>query len=129
MFVTLGSMVSADETSRDRGGLVDVQAEALEVVLNAGRWQLTETRWHAVEQALTAMDLAVEAGDLEALEAACADLVMIGPTRIIRIGADLTEPPPPVRDRLNRLVHSLRATTTSAGEEPKPQAQSPQSQA
>jgi hypothetical protein len=60
---------------------------------------------------LIAMDAALAAGDLQALEAASADLGLAGPLRITRIGATPVVPPvPPVRDLLNRLVFSLGGT-------------------
>ena len=109
-------MASADETSRDGSDLADVSAETLAVVLHALRWQLTEARWQAVEQSLAPLNEAVEAADPKALAAALYDLESVGPSRILRIRTDVTGPPPPVRDRLNILVHSLR--TISAADRP-----------
>jgi hypothetical protein len=113
MSFTLRSMISPGEPPRgwDIGGVVDVRAEALDVVSDALLWRMTEARWQAIEQVLVAMDAALTAGDLDALALATADLELAGPLRITRIGATPVVPPaPPVRDRLNRLVHSLGGT-------------------
>ena len=96
----------------------DVRTEALDVVSDALQWQLADARWQAIEQMLAAMAAALEVDDLEALAAATADLELAGPLRITRIGATpIVPPPPPIRDRLNRLVHSLGGTVVSGREE------------
>jgi hypothetical protein len=96
-----------------------VRDEALDVIKDALRWQLAEARWQAIEQILGAMDAALESGDPQAVSAATVELEMAGPLRITRIGGTpVVSPPPPVRDRLNRLVFSLGGTTP----EPRPQA-------
>jgi hypothetical protein len=92
----------------ESGDVIDMRAEALDVVSDALEWRLAEARWEAVEQVLVVMDAALEAGDPDALAAATADLELAGPLRITRIGATPVVPPaPPIRDRLDRLVHSL----------------------
>jgi hypothetical protein len=92
----------------DVGDVADPRAEALDVVSDALRWLLTETRWPAVEQLVVAMETAVETADRNALEEATAELELAGPLRMTRIGAvPLVPPPPRVLDRLNRLVYSL----------------------
>lgn len=96
---------------RDSGDVFDVRAEALGVISDALRWRLADARWQVVEQVVAAMAGALAAGDLKALTAATADLELAGPVRITRIGAmPIVPPPPPVRDRLNQLVHSLGGT-------------------
>jgi hypothetical protein len=113
MFVTLSSMVSPDESpaSTNSGNDFDARAEALDVVSDALQWRLTEARWLAIEPVLLAMDAALAAGDLQALEVATADLGLAGPLRITRIGATpVVSPVPPIRDLLNRLVYSLGGT-------------------
>jgi hypothetical protein len=103
-------MVSPDESPAGTrsGNDFDARAEALDVVSDALQWRLTEARWQAIEPVLLAMNAALAAGDLHALEAAAADLGLAGPLRITRIGATPVVPPaPPIRDLLNRLVYSL----------------------
>jgi hypothetical protein len=78
------------------------------VIEDALRWQLPEARWRGIEQALGAIDAALVADDPEALVAATVRLELAGPMRITRIGgAPVVPPPPPLRDRLNRLVFAL----------------------
>jgi hypothetical protein len=103
-------VVTEGDASHDHsgGGQADgVRAEALQVVLDALVWQLAPARWQAVDQALAAMEAAVAANDQAALAEATADLEVAGPLRLNRIGDTSDDPPPDVRDRLNRLVYSL----------------------
>jgi hypothetical protein len=103
-------MVSRDEPAADpdSGNGADVRAEALDIISDVLQWRLADGRWRAIQQVLAAMDDALAAGDVDALAAATADLELAGPLRITRIGAPPIVPPtPPVRDLLNRLVHSL----------------------
>jgi hypothetical protein len=97
----------------------DVRAEALDVVQDVIQWRLAEARWSAIEQTLTAMDTACQMGDREGLEAATVHLELAGPLRIVRIGATpILPPPPPIRDRLNRLVFALGGTTLAPQQQP-----------
>lgn len=102
-------MVSQEEQplSSDSAAYAAALGEALDALQDASQWQLTDTRWAAIEQILDAMQAALESRDLDALVAATTDLEFAGPLRLIKIGAKPVEPPPPTRDRLNRLVDSL----------------------
>jgi hypothetical protein len=94
------------------------RAEALDVLSDVRQWQLAGPRWQAIEQILDAMAAALEAGDVEALTAATADLELAGPLRIVRIAATPVTPPPvPIRDRLNRLVFVLGGTAVADRDE------------
>lgn len=121
MFVTLGSMSSLEEpgpgwNSADTGS---VRTEALDVLSDALSWRLAGPRWATIEQVLAAMDAALAAGDVAALATATAGLELAGPVRVTKIGADPVVPPPPaIRDRLNRLVHSLGGV--QAADQPDP---------
>jgi hypothetical protein len=120
MFVTLSSMNYLDEASRsgNTGDAARVRAEARDVISDALAWQLPHARWQAIEPVLVAMSAALAADDPAALTAATADLELAGPMRVTRIGAiPVVPPPPPVRDRLNRLVFSLGGTS-APGEAP-----------
>lgn len=102
----------------DAGAFAEARAEALDVVSDARQWRLNETRWRSLEQILAAMDAALAAGDTAALMTATANLELAGPVRLTRIGATPVLPPPPaVRDRLNRLVHSLGGAPAQEPEE------------
>ena len=119
-FVTLSGMNPPHQPSSEWNSddPADVRAEALDVVSDALQWQLADARWQTIEQTLDVMAAAIEAGDAGALTAATADLELAGPLRITRIGAaPIVPPPPPVRDRLNRLVHALGGTVLADREE------------
>jgi hypothetical protein len=121
MFVTLSSMNYPDEPppSWDTSDVADARAEALDVISDALQWRLADTRWQGIEQLLVAMGAALEADDLGALTAATVDLELAGPLRMTRIGATpVVPPPPPVRDRLNRLVYSLGGAQATQREAP-----------
>jgi hypothetical protein len=75
------------------------------VLLDAREWKLADERWAEIHRILATMTAALESGDRPALEAATAHLELAGPLRIIAIAA--AGPPEPVRDQLNKLVHSL----------------------
>lgn len=96
-----------------------VREEALEVLIEALQWRLTEACWQSIDQSLIAMDTALMASDPAALAAATADVEIAGPVRITKIGDPQVEPPPPVRDRINRLVHSLGAVQEPQRPKPK----------
>jgi hypothetical protein len=103
----------------EAGAFAEARAEALDVVSDALQWRLNETRWQSLERILAAMDAASAAGDTAALMAATADLELAGPVRLTRIGAAPAVPPPAaVRDRLNRLVHSLGGALAQEREDP-----------
>jgi hypothetical protein len=110
MFVTLACMSSDDSSPADREQAVsvDARAEALAAVSSALHWRLADGRWQTIDQVLVSMDTALAAGDTDAFQAAVADLELMGPLRITRIGdAPAVPPSPPVRERINQLVHSL----------------------
>jgi hypothetical protein len=105
----------------DSADVAVIRAEALDVLKDALQWQLTETRWPAIEQVLAAMHAAVTDRDPDALMAATADLELAGPlrTRATRIGAPpLLPAPPKVLERLNRLVFTLGGVPAATGEDP-----------
>ncbi|MCG5458208.1 hypothetical protein PSH03_003386 [Micromonospora sp. PSH03] len=69
-------------------------------------WQLPPDRWPAVDAALAEVAGAMAAGDPAALRSAAALLESTGPGRITRLGAEPPQdPPPPIRDRIVRIVH------------------------
>ncbi|MFC4055084.1 CATRA system-associated protein [Actinomadura syzygii] len=92
----------------DNQGRDEVFAEALAIVREIFEWELAATRWDGAAQVLDALAEAAESDDLAAVRQAVADLELRGPVRITRIGATpVVPPPPPVRERLNHLVHRL----------------------
>jgi hypothetical protein len=114
------AMASSGESAAPEGwgsgNAAVARAEALDVLSDARQWQLADSRWQVIEQILSAMDVAVETGDTEALTVATADLELAGPLRILPIGPPPVGPTPKVRDLLNKMVYSLGGTV--AGEDP-----------
>lgn len=89
---------------------------ALKVLRHAGQWELSAARWEVVERCLTAMRAAVADRDAELLEDAAAQLSLVGPVRIVRIGDPGRFPAPPaVRERLNQLIHLLAGSDEESG--------------
>jgi hypothetical protein len=89
----------------------ELHAEALEILGHLLTWHLPSGRWAQAEQVIDEVATAMASGDLPALDRAIAGLELLGPVRVTRIGesseSQLTPPPDPVRERVNRLIHSL----------------------
>ncbi len=102
-------MVSPEEQALRSDSVADAAArgDALDALLDASQWDLTETKWVAIEQILDAMQAALASGDRDAFVATTTDLELAGPFRITKIGSESVKPPRVVRDRLNQLVHAL----------------------
>jgi hypothetical protein len=72
------------------------------------RWELTEVRWNQLTETIDIAIAAHASGDMDALQDATIQLEVAGPVRITRIGATpQVPPPPPVRERVNHLIHAL----------------------
>jgi hypothetical protein len=85
-----------------------IQRDALTVLQDLLRWELSAARWDGVAGALDALAVGLELDDLDTLTKATIQLEQAGPVRITRIGATPTEPPPPpVRERTNQLIQRL----------------------
>ncbi|WP_329108014.1 hypothetical protein OG792_05700 [Micromonospora sp. NBC_01699] len=79
------------------------------------KWTLTADQWQEVDQLLVVIENAVAARDTETLRRAGADLELAESVRITRIGSVPRVPPPErVRERVNRLIHSLTGTDAGA---------------
>ncbi|WP_373869681.1 CATRA system-associated protein [Acrocarpospora pleiomorpha] len=86
--------------------------EALAVLGDLLRWRSSPGHWERIEPVVTRMQEALAIGDGEALRHVTAELELMGPTRITRIGSTSLVPPPPrIRDRTNQLIHSLGGDT------------------
>lgn len=98
--------------SLDATRKAEVYSEALEILGSVLTWHMLRQRWTHAGQAVDALAVAVAADDLPAIVRAIADLELLGPVRLIRIGESDEDkpqtPPEPVRDRVNRLIHELR---------------------
>ncbi len=101
---------SMDDIGRTGDEVLDTEAiaDALDVLDDLREWQLAPARWERVRDALDRLESALLSRDFEATWKAVAELELAGPVRVTRIGTNLlTSAPPEVRDRRNRLVHSL----------------------
>lgn len=86
----------------------ETRDDAVDVLDDLLRWQLTPQRWERVDAIVRSLVQALAAGDGDALRAATAELELAGPVRITRIGTKPLIPvPEKTRDRANRLVHTL----------------------
>jgi hypothetical protein len=90
----------------------DARTEAIDALDDVLLWRLSLDCWLAVERVVHAMETAVDMADLTALAAATQELELMGPWRMVPIGATSTESSPipasdRVRERLNHLIHSL----------------------
>ncbi|HEX3959469.1 MAG TPA: CATRA system-associated protein [Trebonia sp.] len=105
--------------SEGRAAVERVRLDAGSVIADIGEWELPVARWSDVEGLLAALSLALDAGDLAAAADVISRLELSGPVRSrTRIGqAPAGPPPPPVRERLNQLVHQLTVPAAIPGDE------------
>jgi hypothetical protein len=98
--------------------LAEVRRDALSVLRDMLGWRLSTARWEAIAGSVEALAAYLDLGDLAAARDIVIQLELAGPVRITRIGAVPAQPPPPpVRERVNHLIHRLsggesRAATT-----------------
>jgi hypothetical protein len=94
-------------TSESNG---EVRRAALEVLSDVLEWLMPLTRWDQVAERVAAMERAVAADDLAALDDAVMELELAAPVRITPVGGGCPEKVPvtkDVRERVNRLQHTL----------------------
>ncbi|GAB1817738.1 CATRA system-associated protein [Herbidospora sp. RD11066] len=85
-----------------------LHADLLELLEDVLAWQLSPARWDGVAALVDSISSAHERGDRDELAAAIAELDLLGPVRMHRIGdAPVVPPPPKVREWVNRLVHAV----------------------
>jgi hypothetical protein len=95
--------------------MLDDETDALNLLEDLSNWELAPPRWEEVRKILDIALQAADDGDLPALERAMIDLESSGPVMITRIGTTPSVPPPSsVRERVNRLKHTLSRTTREA---------------
>ncbi|MFF3503845.1 CATRA system-associated protein [Streptomyces sp. NPDC003247] len=89
---------------------------ALVVLRDVRLWRLPPDRWERLAGLLDTAAGALRAGDADRFDQATVELELAGPVRITRIGdphrgsprESVPAPaPPPVRERLNHLIHTL----------------------
>ncbi|CCH32128.1 CATRA system-associated protein [Actinosynnema sp. NPDC047251] len=86
-------------------------ADALDVLDDLIKWQLTARRWERVAELLDELGAAGRAGDDVRLREVVGALELVSPIRATPIGTEPTTPVPPVvLERRNERVDSLRGT-------------------
>lgn len=82
----------------------------LAILRETQNWQRTTGQWQEIDRLIRATEHAFLTDDGTALRRSGDDLEMAGSLRITRIGSAVRQAaPPPVRERINRLVHALAA--------------------
>jgi hypothetical protein len=90
------------------GGADGWPEAALAVLRDARDWRLPAARWAGIPPILQSLADALDAGDWDGAAEAARQLDLVGTVRITRIGTPPSEPaPPPVRERINQLIHRL----------------------
>jgi nucleoside phosphorylase len=96
-----------------------IRADLTAILSDLSLWELSETEWMKVHGALSAVQVAVDAGEVAAARPAVAALELLSPSRITRLGAAPVGPAPPsVRLVRDRLVHDLGLDLMEAGDPP-----------
>ncbi|MGP4115440.1 CATRA system-associated protein [Streptomyces sp. 4N509B] len=83
-----------------------LRAEALDLLREVGAWRLGRHQWGVAERRLAAMADALARGEVRAFRGALYDLELI-PQRAVRLEDDVLSAPPPVRERLDEIMHTL----------------------
>ncbi|WP_062440895.1 CATRA system-associated protein [Herbidospora daliensis] len=86
--------------------MTDAHDDLLDLAADIVQWRVPTEQWEKIGGLL---ELAAAAlGEPAVLRPVLEELENEGPGRITKIGATpVVPPPPPVRDRLNQLVHAL----------------------
>ncbi|MBP2326640.1 hypothetical protein JOF56_007025 [Kibdelosporangium banguiense] len=95
--------------------MAEARAEAHRQLKDVLAWRFPEPRWQRVAEIVQSIDDAVRDGDLTMLESATAALELQSSYRITRIGSDKVEAPAQVRERVNRLQHTLTESAARPG--------------
>jgi len=118
--VSTGGFGSADRycLPMTSGSLPDGETlAALEVLADVVHWRLPAPRWERVAEIVQSIEDSVRNGDRAALESATVHLELLSPVRVTRIGStqDKIEAPAQVRERVNRLQHTLTESPVRRG--------------
>ncbi len=91
----------------------NIRGEALDLLADVLVWRLPVDRWHAVDQALDDLMVAL-AGGHEAITGALHDLEVAGADRVVPLTeVEKLPAPEPVRERISELVHTLDGSATA----------------
>lgn len=95
-----------------------VRGAALEVLSDVLEWLMPPARWDRIAERIAAMERAVAADDLAALDDAVMELELAAPVRITPVGGGSQEKVKATKDikeRVNRLQHTLVGNPREAG--------------
>lgn len=107
---------SAAQPSEHGSEYVKAMTDALEVLTEVPGWSLPLAQWKHISKIVGSIEVAAGKADLAALRNATADLLVVSPVRITRIGAEPKVPPPGrIRERVNRLIYSLTGQQPARG--------------
>ncbi|MET0423514.1 MAG: CATRA system-associated protein [Actinoplanes sp.] len=82
--------------------------DTVDVLQDLVLWELPPQRWDIAAQLLRRIEVALAARDADEVREATAELELLGPIRILRIGsAGSMSIPEQLLDRRNTLVHAL----------------------
>lgn len=90
----------------------ETKDNAVEVLGDLLQWHMTTNRWDLMSSAIDDLSEALGGRTAPAVREALIEIELLGPVRARRIGEEPRTPAPAVlRDRVNRLVHSLGPET------------------
>lgn len=90
---------------------------ALDTSSDITKWHLPAGKWETVASLIDTTASAYTTGNVVEFRNATSWLELTSPRRTDLIGTEPTgPPPPPIRDRLNRLIHSLDRTDEKSTE-------------
>jgi hypothetical protein len=96
-----------------------IRAAARDTLLDAMTWSLPPAGWAKLDQRLAAIEKALARGEDEELGAEVGEVILLGPRRIIRIGAlPVPAVPAQTHERLVRLVHVLSTAKAPGTDDP-----------
>jgi hypothetical protein len=97
----------------------DARTEALVLLDQVRAWRTTDEHWLRVASRIDDLAAALTAADQPAITKATIALELISPLKVARVGDDkLEEAPPPVRERLNQLVHDPDPRRSTEAQQP-----------
>ncbi|MFI6294744.1 CATRA system-associated protein [Nonomuraea sp. NPDC050790] len=93
----------------DTSDAAEIRAEAVSLLERVTRLKATEAGWNVIETGIDALVLAEEAGDLKEFEQATRELEILAGNHRAKVGTVPAKPaPPPLRVRVDHLIHTLK---------------------
>jgi hypothetical protein len=101
--------------------------DACVILAEVNDWRLPPTDWVELAQLIENMSAAFAAADAKGIYHAIEELDLYTPDRAIPLGADraVAPAPPPLRERVNQLVHTLGGDPRSSSHVEQPRTAEP----